>query len=102
MYNENNSHLELIEKDGTITIPSIFMFDDYLVLSRFLEQARKMNCTVVFENENLTATPKNDNTYTRSKLEMYSLMVGTREFGNAYLRYLGNLDKMSWEKVNKL
>lgn len=95
------NHFDIIEKDGTIKIPSVFMFDDYLAITSFLTQARKMNCIVVFENENVTVTPSNDDTYARSKIEMYSLMVGTREFGNAYVRYLGSRDKMTWDKVGK-
>lgn len=93
------NHLELIVRDGTVRIPSIFMFEDYLDITEFLNYASKMNCTVVFENENITRNPSNDDTYVRSKLEMYSVMVGTREFGNSYVRYLGSPEKMNWNNV---
>lgn len=99
MYNENNTHLELIVKDGTVTIPSIFMFEDYLTVSQFLDHARNMNCTVVFENESVEVKPITDDS--RFKIYIYSQMVGYRELGNAYVRYLGNIDKMSWENVGK-
>ena len=98
MYNENNAHLELIVKDGKVTIPSIFMFEDYLDVTQFLDHARKMNCIVIFENENVEVNPITDDS--RFKIYIYSQMVGHREIGNAYLRYLGNIDKMSWDKVN--
>ena len=99
MSNETNSHAELIIKDGTVTIPSIFMFEDYLEVTQFLSHARKMNCTVIFENENVEVNPNNDDS--RFKMYIYTQMVGCRELGNAYLRYLGNIDKMSWDKVEK-
>lgn len=91
------NHLDIIVKDGTVSIPSIFMFDDYLYLKQFLDHARKMNCTVVFENENVEVKPTIDDS--RFKMYVYEQMVGNREIGNAYVRYLGNIDKMSWDKV---
>lgn len=97
--NNINNHLNILVKDGTVKIPSVFMFDDFLAITSFLTHARKMNCTIVFENENLTMTPQNDDTYARSKMDIYSVMLGTREFGDAYARYLNKKDQMSWDKV---
>lgn len=93
------NYLNIIVKDGTVAIPSIFMFEDYLDVTQFLDHARKMQCTVVFENERVEVKPNNDDS--RFKIYIYSQMVGNRELGNAYLRYLGNIDKMSWDKVKK-
>lgn len=94
------SHLELIVKDGTVTIPSIFMFEDWVDIDPFLNHARKMNCTVIFENENIKVAP-NDNHTSSAKIGIYRTVIAEREIVNAYLRYLGNIDKMSWDKVGK-
>ena len=101
MYNENNSHLELIVKDGTVTIPSIFMFENNNDLTNFLDKSGEANCTVVFENENIKVLPNVDDGVVGSILAMYKPLIANRELGNAYLRYLGNIDKMSWDKVKK-
>ena len=92
------NHLEHIVKDGTVTIPSIFMFEDWIDIEPFISHARKMNCTVVFENENITVEP-NDYEKVRMKIGVFKTMIAEREIGNAYLRYLGNIDKMGWENV---
>ena len=92
------NHLELIVKDGTVTIPSIFMFEDWVDIEPFLNHARKMNCTVVFENENLEVTPDNYDSV-RLKIDIFKTIISYREIGNAYVRYLGSPDKMRWERV---
>lgn len=99
MYNENNSHLELIEKNGTVKIPSIFMFENNRNLTDFLDRSREANCTVIFENENIKVLPNVDDGVAGSILAMYKPMIDNRGVGNAYLRYLGNIDKMRWDKV---
>ena len=93
------NHLELIVKDGTVRIPSIFMFEDWIDIDPFLSHARKMNCTIIFENENIEVVPNDYESGT--KIGMYRTMVAEREFGNAYVRYLGSPDKMSWDKVKQ-
>ena len=97
MYNENTSHKDIIVKDGTVKIPSIFMFEDWTDIDPFLRHARKMNCTVIFENENIEVVP-NDN-ISGVKIGVYRTMIAERDFVNAYLRYLGNIDKMGWDKI---
>lgn len=92
------NHLEIIVKDGTVRIPSIFMFEDWVDIDPFLSHARKMNCTVVFENENITVTP-NDYDRVRLKINTFKTIISYREIGNAYVRYLGSPDKMGWDKV---
>lgn len=93
------NHLGIIVKDGTVRIPSIFMFEDWIDIDPFLAHARKMNCTVVFENENITVEP-NDYESVRRKISLFVTIISYRELGNAYVRYLGSPDKMSWDKVN--
>lgn len=92
-------HLELIVKNGTIRIPSIFMFEYFEDLTVFLSHAKKANCIVIFENERIGVEPNNEDTIIRAKIHAYSSVIACREIGNAYLRYLGNIDKMSWENV---
>ena len=97
MCNENKSHLDIIVKDGTVTIPSIFMFEDWIDIDPFLTHARKMNCTVIFENEKIEVVP-NDNE-SIIKIGIFKTIIANKEIANAYLRYLGNIDKMRWENV---
>lgn len=92
------NHLDVIVKDGTIRIPSIFMFEDWVDIDPFLTHARKMNCTVMFENENITVVP-NDYESVRWKIAIFKTIISYREIGNAYVRYLGSPDKMSWDNV---
>ena len=93
------NHLDLIVKDGTVTIPSIFMFEHYDEVVTFVKTARKQNCTVVFENESVTITSKMSDSDVNYKLLNYASIITNHEIGNAYLRYLGSLDKMGWDKV---
>ena len=88
------NHLEIIIKDGTVKIPSIFMFEDWIEIDPFLAHARKMNCTVIFVNENIIVAP--DDGRHSAKIGFYKTMIADRELGNAYVRYLGSIDKMKW------
>lgn len=90
-------HAELIVKNGTVRIPSIFMFEDWIDIDSFLTHARKVNCTVIFENEKIEVVP-NDNEPS-AKIGIYKTIVAHKEIVNAYLRYLGNIDKMSWDNA---
>lgn len=92
------NHLDIIVKDGTVSIPSIFMFEDWIDIDPFLSHARKMNCTVIFENENLTVLPT-DYESVRRHIEIFRTIISYREIGNAYVRYLGSPNKMGWDKV---
>ena len=90
-------HIDLIVQNGELKIPSIFMFENSLELRKFLDYARDMSCVIVFENENLVVDHISD--YYRFKLYAYEQMLDNHDIGNAYLRYLGNIEKMSWSKV---
>jgi hypothetical protein len=92
------NHLDVIVKDGTVRIPSIFMFEDWIDVDPFLTHARKMNCTVVFENEHITVEP-NDYESVRRMVSLFVTIISYREIGNAYVRYLGNPNEMSWDRV---
>lgn len=99
MYNENTSHLDIIVKDGTVKIPSIFMFKTSRDITQFLDKSEEMNCTVVFENENIKVLPDKDDGIVRVVVAIYKQMVDNHEIGNAYVRYLGSIDKMKWDNV---
>lgn len=92
-------HVELIVKNGTVRIPSVFMFGHFEDVTIFLNRAKEANCTVIFENENMVVEPNTDDMGVRAKIHIYSTIIAHRELGNAYLRYLGNIDKMSWDNA---
>lgn len=92
------NHLELIVKDGTVTIPSIFMFEDWVMIDPFINHAMEMNCTIIFENENLVVDPDNFKSV-KLKIDIFRTIISYREIGNAYVRYLGSPDKMGWDKL---
>lgn len=93
------NHLDLIVKDGTVTIPSIFMFEYPDEVTNFIRQAQKMNCTVIFENESFVIAPEDDYTIYRFYLAAYNSIISNRKIGDAYVRYVGSPDKMTWDKV---
>ena len=92
-------HLELIKKNGTVRIPSIFMLENFEKISIFLGRAEEAECTVIFENEDIKVVPHETPTEVRAKLHIYSNLIGNREIANAYFRYLGNLAEMTWDNV---
>ena len=93
------NYLDLIVKDGTVTIPSIFMFEYSDEVTNFIRQAQKMNCTVIFENEEFVIKPEDDYADYRYYLFAYSSIISNRKVGDAYVRYVGSPDKMGWDKV---
>ena len=94
------NHLELIVKDGTVKIPSLFMFKNIIYLDAFLEHAKTMNCTVIFENEGIELPPHWEDIEVRFLFYIYRSMIMNPNIANSYLRYLGNIDKMSWENCD--
>lgn len=93
------NYLDFIVKDGTVTIPSIFMFEYADDVTKFIRQAQKINCTVIFENEGLKITPEDNYTEYRYYLSAYNSIISNRKVGDAYVRYVGSPDKMGWDKV---
>ena len=88
-------HFNLIQENKLITIPSIFMFESNDEFYPFLVACAAYNCTVYFENEQLTIPP---NKTTEKTLEIlcYTMIMSYRKIGDDYVRYLGNLAKMQW------
>lgn len=91
--------LKHIVKNGVVRIPSIFMLENFEKISIFLARAEEAECTVIFENEDIKVVPHGTPTEVRTKLHIYSNIIGNREIANAYFRYLGNLAEMTWDNV---
>ena len=94
-------HVDLIVKDGDITIPSIFTFGkDTSGLFLFISCCRDMNCTLHFKNENLHFNPTEYDSGTNMKLSCYMGIMAQPKFAEDYIKYLFNKDDMSWDKIN--
>ena len=96
-------HYNLIVENGKVHIPSIFMFKYGMdELSPFMYACKEKNCTVVFDNEELTITP-HDNAIRKYNIWLciYATMATTPRIPNNYIRYLENQDKMQWENCKK-
>ena len=89
-------HRNVIVENGKIEIPSIFMFkgggDE---LFPFLYVCKKKNCTVRFENEDITVLPEED-AYQNVVLSFYATVAANPVLPEQYMRYLNNLGKMKW------
>ena len=89
-------HVDLIRENETITIPSIFMFNSNDEFYPFLAACKDFNCTVFFENEQLTIPP--DGGFEKTiEIFAYTTVMNCRKIGDDYVRYLGNLARMQWE-----
>ena len=66
----------------------------------FLKMCRDNNCIVHFKNENLTISPDRQDDSVSLKLLIYLAIAGSHEFGDDFIRYLNNMEKMSWEAVS--
>lgn len=94
-------HGEVIKKDSTVVIPSIFVFKGGAgECYPFLKMCGDNNCIVHFKNENLTIYPDRQDDSVSLKLLIYLAIAGSHEFGDDFIRYLNNMEKMSWEAVS--
>lgn len=90
-------HYEVIRENGTVQIPSVFMFKGGCdELFPFLAACESLNCTVIFENEKIKVTPKGDNAFQNVTLSFYAFIAEQPKMVNDYLRYLQNIEKMNW------
>ena len=93
-------HYELIQKDGVVNIPSIFMFTGGMTeYYSFLKACRDFNCTVNLQNEEISIAPNDDDPVRLIKEMIYFQMATRPEMAEQYLRFMLNRDKMSWESV---
>ncbi len=95
-------HIDLIEKDGDITIPSIFMFGkDTGGLFLFIDCCREMNCTLHFKNEGLHFNPTEYDSDTNMRLTCYMGIMARPKLAEDYIRYLVHQNEMVWENVKQ-
>lgn len=97
---KNVPHGELIVENGSITIPSIFMFTAITEMQDFLRSCKMLNCTVYFENENITVTPVDDGIMA-ARLVSYGSVINFPKSVEDYINYLFHKDRMTWDNVNK-
>lgn len=95
----NVPHGELIVENEIITIPSIFMFETITQVQSFLHSCKMLNCTVNFENENVTVTPTNLESFLSYYLMGYGGIMAHPKFAEDYMKYLFHKDDMNWDKV---
>lgn len=83
---------ELIRENETIKLFSVFDFNGGAEeLFSFLFGCKKLNCTVVFENEGITINPNNDgDTEQNLLLSFYAMIAKEPKIANDYIRYLSN------------
>lgn len=95
-------HFDAIVKDGTVEIPSIFMFESgETEYYPFLQACRKMNCTVHLANEDITIAPGEDDMMRRIKEMLYFQMARSPEMVKQYLDYVLERKRMSWDSVQR-
>ena len=93
-------HGELIIENGSITIPSIFMFSSAIEMQDFVHSCKMLNCTVYFVNERITIIPE-DNGNMSARLAGYGAIIAKPEIAREYMTYLFYKDEMSWDDVEK-
>lgn len=93
-------HFNVIVRDGTVEIPSIFMFEggetEYYP---FLQACQKMNCTVHLVNEGITIVPGENDMMRRVKEMLYFQMARSPEMVTQYLNYALCGKRMTWDAV---
>jgi len=86
-----------IEKDGTLTIGSIFeLRDGFFDLSPLIQNCKVQNCTLRFENEGITIKPGDYDADLglRAQLTTYSMISAYPQAAIDYTRYcFGLADK---------
>ena len=91
---KNIPHGELIVENGSITIPSIFMFDSIIEMKNFLHSCKMLNCIVRFENEDMIITPTDDGVMD-AKLASYGCIINFPKAAEDYIKYLFHKDDMN-------
>lgn len=89
-----------IEKDGIVTVESIFVFRSYVEINEFLKDCKARNVSACFLNEQWTITPEEvGESYTNAKVSAYAMICSYPKAAEDYLKYLCTLpEKMAKEK----
>lgn len=99
---EDVPHVDIIEENGKITIPSVFMFTEGNgELFRFLEVCREAKCNVRFENENVTVLWDQRDLTVNLMLTIYMTIMEKPAIAMDYFNFLTNQKNMLWENVIK-
>lgn len=86
-------HFDLIKENETIILPSIFDFKGGCSeIFSFLAGCKAYNCTVVFENEDITVPPETDIPVTM-KLSIYAMLAENSKPFDDYIRYIYKKNK---------
>ena len=95
---KNIPHGELIKENGSITIPSIFMFNSIIEMKDFVHSCRMLKCTVYFKNEDMTVTPVDDGIID-TRLTSYGCVINFPKAAEDYIKYLFRKDDVTWDKA---
>lgn len=86
-------HYEVIKENAKIKVPSIFMLKDAETLFAFLMACGRWDCTVFFENENLTVNPKRS-AEEDFELLLYMIIAKNGEIINQLYNFCTHSEKM--------
>lgn len=77
-----------IEKNGSLTIDSIFEFDSPLDITLLIDRCRQNGCTLRFENEDLTIDNNYGNDASKvAVVTLYTMLAGHPKAALDYIRY---------------
>lgn len=95
---ENYPLGDIIQKNATIEIPSVFLFEGHEELFAFLLGCRVNNCIVRFGNERITIKPISN---PETDLELLALMMikEQEDFRKMYKQYESKKRYMSFNDV---
>lgn len=83
-----NIDLNSIEKNGKLTIESIFQLDGMYGITALLQECLLKNCTVYFRNEDLTITPEEQNsTNVRAIINTYGMITAYPKAARDFVNY---------------
>ena len=77
-----------IEKNGYLSIGSIFEFESPLDITLLIDKCRRAGCTIYFENEDLTIDRNYSNDTSKMAIvTLYTLLAGHPKAAMDYIRY---------------
>lgn len=87
-----NIDQNIIVKNGSITVESIFLMSDgYPQISTFLQECQAQNCTVHFRNEDITVAPGDlADTGVRAMLSTYGMLIAYPKAARDFVNYALN------------
>ena len=91
-YFKDTPHFDLVKENETVILPSIFDFEGgYTEIFPFLCACDEYNCTVVFENEDITVVPKDTNN--NLIISIYAMLIENPKPFDDYIRYIYKKNK---------